>query len=75
MKKFIDSTNAKILFIYGGWDPWFASGFEVSQKDNLLRIVKEGGSHSTRIKNLPDAQKEQVKTTLENWLGMTVTID
>lgn len=75
VKKFIESGNAKILFVYGGWDPWFASGFSVSDKENLLRIVKEGGSHSTRIKNLPDDQKQVVKTTLEKWLEMPVNLN
>ncbi|MFV0590155.1 MAG: S28 family serine protease [Draconibacterium sp.] len=75
VKKFIDTTDAKILFIYGGWDPWFASGFEVPPKDNLLRVVKEGGSHSTRINNLPEAQKALVKRTLEDWLKIKVEIN
>ncbi|MCE4563120.1 aminopeptidase [Maribellus sp. CM-23] len=75
VKKFIDTTDAEILFIYGGWDPWFASGFEVPQKDNLLRVVKEGGSHSARINNLPEAKKKRVKQTLEEWLQMKVNIE
>ena len=69
VQKFISTTDAKILFIYGGWDPWFASGFEVPDKDNFLKIVKPG------INNLPDDQKTLVKSTLENWLGLTVKID
>nr|HPF52991.1 hypothetical protein [Draconibacterium sp.] len=75
VKKFIDSTDAKIIFIYGGWDPWFASGFEVPAKNNLLRIVKTGGSHSTRISNLSEEQKLLAKTTLEKWLEMPVNLN
>lgn len=75
VKTFIDTTDAKILFIYGGSDPWFASGFEVPKKDNLLRVVKVGGSHATRINNLPDDQKELVKNTLEKWLEIKVNIE
>jgi len=75
VEKFIKKTNAKILFIYGEWDPWSASGFEVPEKDNFLKIIKPEGSHSTRIKNLPDDQKLQVKEKLEKWLDMEVSID
>ncbi len=75
VRKFIDTTDARILFIYGAWDPWFASGFEVPQKNNLLRIVKAGGSHSTRINNLTSDQKEVVRTTLEKWLEMPVNME
>jgi hypothetical protein len=74
VRKFIRNTDSKILFVYGGWDPWSASGFEVPGKNNFLKIVKPEGSHSTRINNLPVNQKKLVKETLESWLGMEVLI-
>ena len=61
--------------IYGEWDPWSASSFEVPEKNNFLKIVKPEGSHSTRINNLPADQKSQVKERLEEWLGMDVEIE
>lgn len=73
VKKFINTTDAKIIFIYGGFDPWYASGFEVPEKSNLLKIVKPGGSHSTRIGNLPPEQKNLVVNTLEKWLEKPVS--
>lgn len=75
VKKFIHKTDSKILFIYGGWDPWSASGFEVSEKDNFLKIIKPEGSHSTRINNLPENQKKLVKETLEKWLDMEIVTE
>ena len=74
VEKFIKKTDARILFIYGEWDPWSASSFEVPNKPNFLKIVKPKGSHSSRIGNLPANQKKQVKETLENWLNMKVNI-
>ena len=74
VEKFINTTDARILFIYGEWDPWSASAFEVPDKDNFLKIVKPEGSHSARINNLPENQKKQVKTKLEEWLGIPVNI-
>ena len=75
VKRFIKKTDSKILFIYGEFDPWSASAFEVPIKGNFLKIVKPGGSHSTRINNLPKNQKEQVKFTLEKWLKINVNIE
>ncbi|WP_297091619.1 S28 family serine protease [uncultured Draconibacterium sp.] len=72
--RFIQSTDAKILFIYGEWDPWSASAFEVPQKQNFLKVVKPGGSHSTRIANLPQVQKQLVKETLERWLATDIQV-
>jgi hypothetical protein len=71
VKKFIDTTDKEMIFIYGEYDPWTASAFEVPQKSNLLKIVKPGGSHSSRIRNLPPDQKKQVIDKLEKWLGIS----
>ncbi len=75
VKRFIKTTDAKILFIYGQFDPWIASSFTVPKRDNFLKIVKPEGSHSTRINNLSGSQKEQVKFTLGKWLGQSVVIE
>ncbi|NQU53073.1 MAG: aminopeptidase [Bacteroidetes bacterium] len=75
VKRFIKTTDSEILFIYGGFDPWSASGFEVSDKNNFLKIVKPGGSHSTRINNLPENQKKEVKIKLEKWLDIPISIE
>lgn len=75
VKKFIDTTDKKILFIYGSFDPWFASSFEPPHKSNFLKMVKQGGSHSSRIKNLPPDQQKQVKQKMEEWLGMPFKIN
>lgn len=75
VEKFINNTDAKMLFIYGEWDPWTASGFEVPDKPNFLKIVKPNGSHNTRINNLPKPQKQQVKQHFEDWLDMEVNIN
>ena len=72
VKIFMKNTSSNILFIYGEFDPWTASAFEVLQKPNLLKIVKPGGSHSTRIGNLPAEQKKQVIEKLEEWLEISI---
>ncbi len=75
VKEFIKSTDKDILFIYGEFDPWNASSFQVPQKSNLLKIVKPGGSHSSRIKNLPEEQQKMVQNMLEKWLGFPIEIN
>lgn len=75
VKKFIKKTDAKILFIYGQFDPWSASSFDVPNKPNFLKIVKPGGSHSTRINNLPPYQQKAVKEKMESWLGIPFNIE
>lgn len=75
VKKFIKTTDKDILFIYGEFDPWFASSFEIPQRSNLLKVVKPGGSHSSRIRNLSAEQKKLVQNMLEEWLGFPIDIN
>ena len=61
-----------IIYIYGETDLWGATAMELSGKTNALKIVKPGGSHRTRIGNLPSAQRDEVYGALEKWLGIRI---
>jgi hypothetical protein len=71
VRKFMKNTDEEMLFIYGEWDPWSATAFEV-YNPNQVKVVKPSGSHSTRIGNLPSEQQKQVKEKLEEWLGISI---
>jgi hypothetical protein len=45
---------------------------ETGDNDQIVKVVKPGGSHGTRIMNLPDDQKEEVLGTLEKWLDIPI---
>ena len=61
-----------IVYIYGETDLWGATAMELSGKTNAVRVVKPGGSHRTRIGNLPPEQQKIVYAALEEWLGVTI---
>ena len=61
-----------VVYIYGETDLWGATAMELSGKTNAIKIVKKGGSHGTRIGNLPPAQKDLVYSALEEWLGVKI---
>jgi hypothetical protein len=65
------NTGEEILFIYGEWDPWSATAFEV-YSPKQVKVVKPGGSHSTRIGNLPPEQQKLVIDKLEKWLEICI---
>ncbi len=58
-----------IIYIYGGNDLWGATAMELSGKTNAFKIVKEGGSHRTKIKDLSEEQRRRITTALDVWLG------
>jgi hypothetical protein len=71
MKKvdhFIKTRAHHFIFLYGETDTWSATAAQFEERKDMLRIVKKGGSHNTRIGNLPPDQKELVMTTLTRWL-------
>ena len=65
---FIRHHAEYMLFIYGEWDPWSAPAVDLTRNTNSIKVIKAGGSHRTRIRNLPEKQKEFVLTTLKGWL-------
>ena len=66
---FVRHKAQNMIFIYGGNDPWFAPAFDLTYHTNSIRVVKEGGSHRTRIKDLTEKQKKLVMDTLNRWLN------
>ncbi len=67
---FIRHEADNMIFIYGETDPWSATAVDLTYNTNSIKIVKPGGSHTTRIRNLPEDQKKLVVETLKSWLGL-----
>lgn len=69
-QNFLDSTDHKIIFIYGEWDPWTASAvvFDWREKQHMMKVVKPRGSHGTQIHNLPSEQQAEVMSRIKQWL-------
>ncbi len=68
VKSFIDSTTHNMMFIYGENDPWSATAVNIKPKPNLVKVVKNGGSHRTRINNLPELQQKRVVEIISSWI-------
>lgn len=71
--KFLKENDPKMLYIYGEYDPWSATGvcqwLDTSNKKNLKIYVQPGGSHSSRIGNMPEAMREEILATIGAWLA------
>lgn len=64
------TTDAKYIFLYGGYDPWcyVGVGDEYANGDNILRYVLPGGGHATKIANFDAATQQEIKDKLNEWL-------
>jgi hypothetical protein len=65
---FIQNSDAKFIFIYGEYDPWFAPAAPDPHRPNVLYVVAPKGSHRARIGNLPQEMRDTVLDTLNRWL-------
>ncbi len=67
---FIRHEATNMVLIYGGSDPWSMAAAQPTYHTNSFRIMKPGGSHRTRINNLPEYQRVQVMDSLYRWLDI-----
>ena len=61
-------ADPEMIVITGENDPWSATSLDTEGFSKVLKIEKPGGSHRTRINNLPDSLKVRVVNQLEQWL-------
>ena len=70
--KFLKKNDPKMLYVYGEYDPWSASGvcqwLHTSKKHHLKVYVQPAGSHRSRISNMPDKMREEIINQLKEWM-------
>jgi hypothetical protein len=72
IENFIQNRAERMIWIYGEIDPWSATLVDPGMNENVKVFIKPGGSHSTRINNLPEGQKEEVLSLIREWLERDV---
>ncbi len=65
---FVRHLAYNMILIYGETDAWSFAAAEPTLHTNSFRIIKPGGSHLTRIANLPKAQRKRVLDSLNIWI-------
>ena len=64
-------NDPKMIFVYGEWDPWTASGvtwLRDRNKQNIHIFVEPGGSHKARISTLRRDNQKEVLNLLKEWM-------
>jgi hypothetical protein len=62
--------DPKMILLVGENDPWAATSLDPTGFKNLMKIVNPGGSHKTRIENLPEDMRTQVLDSLKTWMNV-----
>ncbi len=72
INSWIQKNADNMLFIYGEIDTWSAVAVELTGETNSLKMIKKGGSHTTRINNFEGDELKKIYNTLEDWVGVVI---
>lgn len=65
---FLNESDLPMMFIYGEYDPWSATGVTwLDGKKHIHVFVEPGGSHKARIGTMPEDTQKEIKKILRRW--------
>lgn len=68
---FLTENDPKMIFIYGEWDPWTASGvtwLRDRNKENIHIYIQPDGSHKARIATMSKEVQNEILNKLKEWM-------
>ncbi|MBQ3188089.1 MAG: aminopeptidase [Bacteroidaceae bacterium] len=68
---YLTDNDPKMIYIYGEWDPWTASGvtwLRDRNKKNIHIYVEPGGSHKARIRTMSKEVQQEIMDKLQEWM-------
>jgi hypothetical protein len=68
VERYLSREAERFIYIYGENDTWSATAVAGTGDTESKIFYKEGGSHRTRINNMPAEQKKEVFDTLNQYL-------
>lgn len=71
INKWLQTDAERILFVYGGSDPWYATGVDLKKNWKCRKYVRGDMSHACRIKDFDPVSREDLIDTLKEWLKET----
>ena len=69
INKWLQTDAERILFIYGGIDPWSATAVDLKDNWKCRKYVKADMHHGCRISHFDPVSKEDLIDTLKEWLA------
>jgi len=68
--EWLESSGERIIYIYGGVDPWTAGAVSPDPELDALRVIQPGANHRVNIQECDD--KSLVYDKLDEWLDAPV---
>lgn len=67
---FIQGESARMLFVYGEWDPWTGGKYTLGQSADSLLLVQPQGTHGAQLGRLPEGDRDLAFAWLQEWTGV-----
>lgn len=68
---FVHGAGDRLMFVYGGWDPWAARPFALGAAQHSGLFSQDMGTHSVKITTLADADQDAAYALLADWTGVS----
>lgn len=69
IQKWLQTDAERILFVYGGSDPWYGTAVELKNNGRCRKYVRGDMGHACRIKDFDPVSREDLIGTLKGWLA------
>jgi hypothetical protein len=72
--RWVRTSARRMLYVYGGNDPWSAEPFDCGRhgaRRECTRYYVAGGTHGSRISQLPAEQQDAARAMVLEWAGLT----
>lgn len=65
---YLQNFGNNIIYLYGEYDVWTSCSVELNGRTNALKYILKGKGHRFNIKDFPESERNEIVTTLKNWL-------
>lgn len=68
VNRWLQTDAEKMLFIYGGRDPWSATAVDLKNNDKCSKYIRGDMDHTCRIRHFEEITKMDILETLKDWM-------
>jgi len=68
VERYLATEGDHFVYIYGEYDTWSATAVTATGQTDSKIYIKKHGSHRSRINNMPEPVKEEIYSTIEQYL-------
>ena len=67
---FVEQHGDRLLFVYGGWDPWTAGKFVLGDAQRSDVFIQTEGTHGAQITSLGRDDRVAALAMIQDWTGV-----